>query len=87
MNREKAVRLTKHAEGYSRTRGFLFEEVRAAIRQGEWRPTEQGRWETEIESVYNSDWNGRRFKTKKVRPIFVEEPGEIVVITVYVYYY
>lgn len=32
-------------------------------------------------------WNKRVYTTKQVRPIFVEESNEIVVITVYVYYF
>lgn len=28
-------------------------------------------------------WNGRFYTTKQVRPIFADEPGEIVVVTVY----
>ena len=30
-------------------------------------------------------WNGKSYATKQVRPIFVEESIEIVVVTVYVY--
>jgi len=33
------------------------------------------------------EWNGKVYATKQVRPIFVEEAGEIVVITVYTYYF
>jgi hypothetical protein len=36
---------------------------------------------------YNSEWNQKWYATKQVRPIFVEEDREIVVITVYTYYY
>ena len=32
-------------------------------------------------------WNGTHYTTKQVRPIFVDEPDEIVVVTVYVYYF
>ena len=31
-------------------------------------------------------WNGIYYPTKQIRPIFVDEPTEIVVVTVYVYY-
>jgi ABC-type glucose/galactose transport system permease subunit len=31
--------------------------------------------------------NGEVYATKQVRPIFVEEAGEIVVVTVYTYYF
>lgn len=30
---------------------------------------------------------GRWYAMRRLRPIFVEEPTEIVVVTVYVYYY
>lgn len=32
-------------------------------------------------------WNGRRYGVKQVRPVFVEETKEIVVVTVYTYYF
>jgi outer membrane receptor for monomeric catechols len=31
--------------------------------------------------------DGKRYSTKQVRPIFVEEADEIVVVTVYVHYF
>ena len=34
-----------------------------------------------------SSSNGRRFATKQVRPIFAEEATEIVIVTVYTYYF
>ena len=37
--------------------------------------------------VFDSVWNRRHYAVKQVRPIFVEEPTEIVVVTVYVYYF
>ena len=37
--------------------------------------------------VFGKDWNGKTYRTKQVRPIFVEEADEIVVVTVYVYYF
>ena len=35
---------------------------------------------------FNREWNNKLCATKEVRPIFVEEPDEIVVVTVYTYY-
>jgi len=32
-------------------------------------------------------WNGRHYAAKRVRPVFVEEDNEIVVITVYTYFF
>ena len=36
---------------------------------------------------FESVWNGRRYATKRVRVIFVEEADEIVVVTVYTYFF
>jgi len=37
--------------------------------------------------AFNDVWSGKQYGTKQVRPIFVEEADEIVVVTVYVYYF
>ena len=37
--------------------------------------------------AYGAAWNGIFYATKRVRPIFVEETSEIVVVTVYTYFY
>ena len=37
--------------------------------------------------AYDKDWNGKLYVTKQVRPIFVDEPDEIVVVTIYSYYF
>ncbi len=33
------------------------------------------------------DWNGKVYATTRVRPIFVKKDTEILVITVYTYYF
>jgi hypothetical protein len=45
-----------------------------------------GRFDCRRDFAYGRDWNGKFYATKQVRPIFVEETEEIVVVTVYVYY-
>jgi len=50
-------------------------------------PTELGRLDCRRNFPYGREWNGKVYSTKQVRPIFVEEPAEIVVITVYTYYF
>jgi hypothetical protein len=52
-----------------------------------WQPTELGRLECRKDFSYEREWNNRFYKTKQVRPIFVEEADEIVVVTVYAYYF
>ena len=83
----KTIRLTKHANGYVETRGFTFEEVQAAIRGAQWGPATNGRLECFKEFPFHAVWNGKYYQTKRVRPIFVEEELEIVVVTVYTYFY
>lgn len=36
---------------------------------------------------FQAEWHRVTYRTKQVRPIFVEENEEIVVVTVYVYYF
>jgi len=83
----KPIRLTAHAQGYLSRRGFTVAEVEDAIRTSRWRSASQGRQETSKEFAYGRDWNGTVYTTKRVRPIFVDEPTEIVVITVYTYFF
>ncbi|MDR5695620.1 MAG: hypothetical protein QN121_10150 [Armatimonadota bacterium] len=70
-----------------RYRGATEQEVVETIRTAPWIPAELGRLECRKDFVYAQEWNGRFYATKQVRPIFVEEIDEIVVVTVYVYYF
>jgi hypothetical protein len=83
----KPIRLSDHAARYCVKRGFSPAEVEEAIRTAIWRPAELGRLECEKDFDYNRKWNGKFFATKRVRPVIVEEPTEIVVVTVYTYYF
>ncbi len=83
----KSIRFSKHALGYTAKRGFTVAEVEEAIRTCTWNPTELGRMDCRKDFPYGKQWNGKTYGTKQVRPVFVEEAREIVVITVYTYYY
>lgn len=85
----KPIRLSRHARGYLARRGFTPEEVERTIRGAAWEPAEwgEGRFQAATEFPFNRTWNGRSYAIKKVRPIFVETELEIVVVTVYTYYY
>ena len=84
---EKGIRLSRHAAEYGPVRGFAVEEVETAIRLASWTQAAEGRWACEHDFEFQGVWNGKRFQTKRVRPIFVDESEEIVVVTVYVYYF
>jgi hypothetical protein len=68
-------------------RGFTVAEVEEAIRTATWQPADLGRLECRKDFAYGKEWNGKVYTTKQVRPIFVEEASEIVVVTVYTYYF
>jgi hypothetical protein len=83
----KPIRLSDHASRYTTRRGFTVAEVEEAIRTMPWQPAELERLECRKDFAYGKDWNGKLYTTKQVRPIFVEEASEIVVVTVYTYYF
>jgi len=82
----KPIRLAGHAKGRLAFRGATEQEVVEAIQTEPWWPAESGRLECRKDFTFNAIWNRKHYTTKHVRPIFVEEPNEIVVVTVYVYY-
>lgn len=83
----KPIRLSAHARGYVARRGFTEAEVDDAIRICAWQPAQGGRLEVSKDFPYHAQWNGTLYATKRVRPIFVDEPTEIVVVTVYTYFF
>jgi hypothetical protein len=83
----KPVRLSAHAANYFTRRGFSSVEVEEAIRTSPWQPAELGRIECRKDFPLNREWNGKVYATKQVRPVFVEEATEIIVVTVFTYYF
>jgi hypothetical protein len=82
----KPIHLTWHAEQQLERRGVTEEEIIEAIRMAEWKPAELGRLECRKNYRYGRRWNDVYYDTKQVRPIFVDEPQGIVVVTVYSYF-
>jgi|HubBroStandDraft_1064217.scaffolds.fasta_scaffold213842_1 hypothetical protein len=87
MSSDKQIRLSGHATDQIRFRGATESEVREAIRSAPWKTARSPRLECSQEFPFEALWNGQHYARKRVRPIFVERPEEIVVITVYVYYF
>ena len=83
----KPARLSAHACENMGSRGATEQEVVEAIRAAPWRRTEVGRLEGRKNFAYGQYWNDRFYTTEQVHPIFVDEAHEIVVVTVYVYYF
>jgi hypothetical protein len=83
----KPIRLSGHARDQLPFRGCSEAEISETIRTAPWEPAELGRLESRRNFAFRRQWNGRWYDTKQVRPIFVDAPAEIVVVTVYVYYF
>lgn len=83
----KPIRLSGHAKDQVVYRGTSEKEVIEAIRTSRWQPAGLDRHECKKDFAYDREWNNVHYKTKQVRPIFIEEEKEIVVITVYTYFF
>lgn len=83
----KPIRLSAHALAYVTKRGFTVAEVEEAIRTCRWRPAPKNRLECRMEFPFGQDWNGTFYANKRVRVIFVEAATEIIVVTVYTYFF
>ena len=83
----KPIRLSEHAKEQLTYRGTNKDERAEAIHKAKWKSAELNRMECQYEFLFEKVWNKKFYSKKHVRPIFVEEKDEIVVITVYVYYF
>ena len=83
----KPIKLSGHGRLTMVERGATSEEVEDAIRTSTWCPACLGRLECEKVFVFGAEWRGRFYEHKRVRPVFVDLPTEILVVTVYTYYF
>ncbi|HKI37930.1 MAG TPA: DUF4258 domain-containing protein [Gemmataceae bacterium] len=83
----KPIRLTKHARQQCVDRGASEAEVVQAIRQGTRQPAKHGRELCRYNFAFGQAWQGHAYAVKQVAPVIKEEAAEIVVITVYTFYF
>ena len=83
----KTIKLSFHAKDQAKFRGVTEQEIQETIETSQWKPAELDRLECRKNFPFEKQWNDTYYETKQVRPIFVEEEKEIVVITVYTYYF
>ena len=62
-------------------------EVEAAIRTGAREPAKSGRFLYRVNFQYNDHWQATFYRIKQVAPVVVEEEAELVVVTVYTFYF
>jgi len=83
----KPIRLTKHAQEQCLERGTNEIEVRQSIEYGSREPAKLGRKLCRFNFSFNQIWQGNFYPIKQVAPVIKEESNEIVVITVYTFYF
>jgi len=83
----KRIRLTRHAQEQAAERGATESEVKEAVRKGSRQPAKLGREMCRYNFAFDRNWQGRHFAVKQVAPIIQEQPNEIVVITIYTFYF
>jgi hypothetical protein len=83
----KPIRLTKHAQEQALERGASIAEVKEVIRKGSREAAKHGREMCRYNFAFNAKWQGKHYPIKQVAPVIKEEANEIVVITVYTFYF
>ena len=84
---EKEIKFTNHALLRLTKRGVTKEEVIEAIQSGQRESAKENKILCRLNLTYNEDWMGVTYPIKQVAPIIVEEENEIIVITVYTFYF
>lgn len=83
----KPIRLTKHAREQCLERGATESEVLEAVRRGSREQAKVGRELRRLNFPFDTEWRGHSYAIKQVAPVTKEEASEIVVITVYTFYF
>jgi len=86
MSRKEII-FSNHAKTKMGDRGASEDEVRKAIEEGSSEPVRKGRLMFRKNLPFNAMWRGKHYSVKQVAPVVSEENDELVIITVYVYYF
>lgn len=70
-----------------RERGAREEDVREAIRIGAREPAQRGLAQFRLNVEFNREWAGRYYGVQQVVPIVAEDAAQLVVVTVYTFYF
>jgi len=84
----KRIRFSAHARKRALLRGASEDEIRQALATGTREPARRGKWQTRRRFAFaaRSPIDGKWYNEKTVEVVFADEPSEIVVVTVKVYY-
>ena len=84
---EKPIKISQHARFQMTERGVKEIEVVAAIRQGDQESARAGRTMYRKTFEFRGMWRGRTYRLKQVGAVVANEPDELVVVTVYAFYF
>lgn len=84
----KSIHFSHHALDQMRLRGATPEEVRETVETSSWQSAKRGKHQTHKTFTFGrpSPINQQVYPFKTVHVIFADEPNEIVIVTVLVYY-
>jgi len=84
----KTIRFSQHALDQTRLRGATQEEVRETVQITPWQSAKRGKYQARKTFAFGrpSPINQQIYPFKTVHVIFADEPDEIVIVTVLVYY-
>ena len=83
----KPIRMSQHAVEQAVLRGATETEIREAIANGVREPAKHGRWMYRLNFEYGARWQDRHYAVKQVAPVVAEGDNDIVVVTVYTFYF
>lgn len=83
----KPIVFTRHARERIKKRGTTEEDVIRAIREGYREPAQRGLFLHRLTLEYRREWDGRYYAVRQVAPVVDETPDQIVVVTVYTFYF
>jgi hypothetical protein len=78
---------SRHAQDQMVKRGATRTEVEATIREGEMTLAKKGRLASRKNFPFGSEWKGKYYEMKQVMAVVAKEEEELVVITVYTFYF
>ena len=81
------IKISLHAKEQMLERGASEEEVKIAIQKGEKQEAKKGRIIYKKNFQFNGHWREREYKIKQVSPVVAIDGDEIIVVTVYVFYF
>jgi len=81
------IKISLHAKEQMLERGASEEEVKIAIEKGEKQEAKKGRIIYKKNFQFNGHWRDREYKIKQVSPVVAIAGDEIIVVTVYVFYF